>query len=300
MRTSWLWMLTAIALAGTAAHVHTAAHAQAQTDPERILADRLQFSAAEIAGARAGQPVVKTLSTTERDEIGIAGAMRLTGKKERLADWLRNIEHFRTSAQLGTAHVIPMPMTAGAFAGASADENVRNALFGYANAYVNGGDAGIDAYAGAGARSFAADTRQLIQQATAVSSLAPELSAYLQAYPKTTLAGVDQLLYWSSMATDSDPLVAVHQLVIFRRGANEVWIADKTLYATRDIDAGVLAIGLYDTPDGTGYFVVAGSRLKASRLGTAAGRLLRRQIDREGADTVRMYLEWLRDSLAQA
>jgi hypothetical protein len=300
MRSSWWWTLTAIGLAGAAANGYAAAFAPAQTDPERILADHLQFSAEEIAGARAGQPVVKMLSTTDRDEIGFAGAMRLTGKKERLSDWLRNIEHFRTSAQLGTAHVIPMPMTAAGFAGASADENVRNTLFGYANAYVKGGDAGIDAYTGSGARSFAADTRQLIQQATAVSALAPELVAYLQAYPKTTLAGVDQLLYWSSMPTDSDPIATVHQLVIYRRAANEVWIADKTLYATRDIDAGVLAIGLYDTPDGSGYFVVAGSRLKASRLASAAGRLLRRQIEREGADTVRMYLEWLRDSLAQA
>jgi hypothetical protein len=192
-------------------------------------------------------------------------------------------------------------MKAAAFAGASPDENVRNALFGYANAYLKGGDAGVDQYAHSfGGLSFTASTRQLIQQASTMSSLAPELIAYLQSYPKTKLADADQLLYWSSMETDDDPLVTLHQLVIFRRAAAEVWIADKTLYATRDIDAGVAAIGLYDTTDGAGYYVIAGSRIKASRLGSTAGRLLRGRIEREGADTVRMYLEWLRDSLAQS
>lgn len=295
MRRSVWCAVAAIVLAAAGARSH------AQTDPERILADHLQFSADEITSARGGQPVIKILPTADNDEVGFAGALRLTGKKERLRDWLRNIEHFRTSAQLGTAHVIPPAMTAAAFAGASPDENVRNALFGYANAYLKGGDAGVDQYAHSfGGPSFTASTRQLIQQASTMSSLAPELIAYLQAYPKTTLAGADQLLYWSSMETDDDPVVALHQLVIFRRAATEVWIADKTLYATRDIDAGVAAIGLYDTPDGTGYYVIAGSRIKASRLGSAAGRLLRGRIEREGADTVRMYLEWLRDSLAQS
>ncbi len=278
-----------------------AARSYAQTDPERILADHLQFSDADRAAARGGQPVVKMLSTAENDEIGFAGAIRLTGKKERLSEWLRNVEHFRMSAQLGTARAIPTPMTAAAFTAASPDENVRNALFGYANAYTKGGDAGVDQYAGSfGGRSFTADTRKLLQQATALTSLAPELIKYLQSYPKTTLAGADQFLYWSSMPTDAEPLVALHQLVIFHRGSSEVWIADKTLYATRDIDAGVLAMGLYDTADRAGYYVIAGSRIKAARLASAAGRLLRGRIEREGADTVRMYLEWLRDSLAQS
>jgi hypothetical protein len=285
--------LIAVAIAAVSARPY------AQTDPERILADHLQFSAEEIASARSGQPVVKALPVAERNEIGLAGAMRVTGKKERLADWLRNIEHFRTSAQLGTAHVLTTPLTAAAFVAASPDEQVQNALFGYANAYLNGGDAGIAAYAGSDARrSFADDTRLLLQQTTTVASLAPELVAYLQAYPKTTLAGVEQRLYWSSMATDSEPIVALHQLVIFRRAASPIWIADKTLYASRDIDAGVMAIGLYDTPDGARYYVIAGSRLKASQLGSMGARLMRGRIEHEGAETVRMYLEWLRDSLA--
>src|SRR5215831_9908913 len=91
-----------------------------QPDPTRILSDRLGFSPNEIGQARAGQPVVKMLTTSERQDLGIVGAIRLSGKKERLADWLRNIEHFRNSAQLGTTHIVPMPPTAAAFAGVPA------------------------------------------------------------------------------------------------------------------------------------------------------------------------------------
>ena len=80
-----------------------------QADPARILTDRLGFSAREVDQARNGQPIVKMLATTARDQLGIVGAIRLSGTKERLADWLRNIEHFRNSAQLGTTHVVPMP-----------------------------------------------------------------------------------------------------------------------------------------------------------------------------------------------
>jgi hypothetical protein len=92
----------------------------------------------------------------------------------------------------------------------------------------------------------------------------------------------------------------VHHLVIHRPRAGEVWIADKNIYATRYLDAGVMVIGLYDTPDGTGYYAVAGSRIKASRLGGVAATVLRRQVERSAADTVRTYLEWLRESLALA
>jgi len=277
-----------------------AAPQQNSQNPEDILAHRFQFSSAEIGHVRNGQPIVKMLPAGSRDELAIGGAIRLPGTKERLSNWVRNIEHFRSSAQLGVTQVVPIPPTAAAFAALPADESVRNTLFGYANAYVTGGNAAVTAHAGPQApRSFEDDTRVLLQQATTLSALAPELVAFLDAYPKTTLAGADQLLYWSAMPADADAIISLHHLVVYHPPGREVWIADKTIHATRDIDAGIVAIGLYDAAGGAGFYAIAGSRVKASRLGGVAGTLLRRQVERGGIDTVKTYLEWLRDSLAQ-
>ena len=227
------------------------------------------------------------LTTARREELGIVGAIRLSGKKERLADWLRNIEHFRNSAQLGTTHVVPMPPAAAAFAGAPVDQTTREDLFRWAAAYVANG-----------ATAYPDDLRRLIQQAGTMNDLAPEFLSYLASYPQTPLDNVDQLLYWTSMPSDSTSVVSVHHLVIYHPPGREVWIADKTIYATRYIDAGVLAIALYDAPGADGFYAIVGSRLKSSELGGAAATLLHRRIEHQAADTVKTYLEWLRDSLA--
>jgi hypothetical protein len=258
-----------------------------QADPARILSDRLGFSASEVDQARSGQPVVKMLPVGSRDELGIAGAIRLSGKKERLADWLRNIEHFRNSAQLGTTHIVPMPPSAAAFAGVPADPSVREDLFRWASAYVN-----------AGTVAYPDEMRGLIDQARTMNDLVPELVAFLTASPKTPPANVDQLMYWASMPGDSAPILSLHHLVVYHPPGRGVWIADKTIYATRYIDAGILAIALYDARDADGFYAIVGSRVKSSELGGAAAGLLRGRIESGAADTVKTYLEWLRDSLA--
>jgi hypothetical protein len=258
-----------------------------QPDPARILSDRLGFSPSEIDQASAGQPVVKMLTSSQREELGIVGAIRLSGKKERLADWLRNIEHFRNSAQLGTTHVVPMPPTVDAFAGVPADQKAREDLFRWAAAYVS-----------SGACAYPDDMRRLMEQARTVNDLSPEFVSFLTAYPKTPLGNVDQLIYWAAMPADSDSIISVHHLAVYHPPGREVWIADKTIYSTRYIDAGVLAIALYDAPDANGFYAIAGSRVKSSELARTAAALLRGRIERSVADTVKTYLEWLRDSLA--
>lgn len=327
MRTSGWWSIVVL-LSLAAGGQNT------RIDPERMLSERFGFSDAEVTRARQGQPVVRVQADSQ--ELVVGGAIRLAGRKERLSDWLRNIEHFRNSAQLGTTHVIPSPPSAAAFAGVTldaadlaelkqcsagpcdvrlsaealgrlqrdssqAEDIVRQMLGGYTKAYMNGGHAGIAAFDGPHARTtFADDMRQLIGRATALTALAPDLVAFLDRYPAATLPGSDQLFYWSSMPAGSSSILSVHHLIVYRPAASEVWIADKSIYASRHIDAGLLAIGLYDAADGGGFYAVAGSRMMASQLGGVAATVLRRQVERSASDTVKMYLEWIRDSLAQA
>jgi hypothetical protein len=316
MRGSACW-IAALTIAASA----PGGRQEAGVNPERLLSEHFQFSTAEVGQVRQGQPVVKVQADGE--QLKVLGAIRLPGKKERLSDWVKNIEHFRGSAQLGTAHVIPSPPAAGAFAQATldsadlaelqqcrpetcairlpsetlaqvqrepsrADDIIRELLLGYTKAYLHGGWAGVT------------DMRTLIGQTSTLMDLAPELVAYLDGFPNTKLAGVHQLMYWSSMSAGSGSILSVHHLVVHHPRATETWIVDQTVYATRYFDEGVLAIALYDAPDNAGFYAVAGSRVKSSQLGTTTATILRRQIQKSAGDTVRTYLEWIRESLAQA
>ena len=301
-----------------------------RADPERLLADRFQFSQDDLAQARGGQPVAKMIAGAGRHELAIAGAIRLEGDKTRLADWIRDIAQFRGSAELGLARVVSSPPSVASFAdltldpadltalekctsrkcdlrlssealndfttkvqwgssnaAAQANTLAREMFVGYAVAYLHGGDTALG-------NGFA----ELLRSATNLYQLVPAFADYLQRFPSATLAGVEQRLYWSTMPVGKASIVSLHHLVIYRRTASDILIADKTIYASRYFDVGALVISLQDAVDGRGYYLIAGSRMNSSELSDVAGSLLRRQIQRSAVDTVRMYLGWLRDSLA--
>jgi hypothetical protein len=167
-----------------------------------------------------------------------------------------------------------------------------NALFAgmlteYAAAYVHGGDAAVGS-----------DFGDLLRSATTLQELAPEFADYLQKFPGSKLAGVDQRLYWTNLTDSGGSLVSLHHLVVYQRPSGGVMIADKTFYASRYFDVAALVLSMQETPDGKGYYLIAGSRAKSSKLSGVAARVLRGQVEKAAADTVKMYLVWLRDSLA--
>jgi hypothetical protein len=99
--------------------------AQVRTiDAEKLLADRLGFSAAEIGQARAGQAVTKLLPSRDATEVGVAGAVRISGKPDRFVYWLKDIASFRKAAELGLSKKLSSPPQVGDFAdlALSADE----------------------------------------------------------------------------------------------------------------------------------------------------------------------------------
>jgi hypothetical protein len=303
---------------------------QTPVDPERILIERFKFSAAEVDQGRAGQPVAKMIAGSARDELAVVGALRLDGDKKRLVDWVRKIERFRHDAELGLTRGIESPPAARAFAdlvldakdlaalqacrpgrcdlrvpdeliaklqsavawgtpeaAAQANAIVSAMLTDYAAAYMHGGDAAVFN-----------DFGTLLRGATTLYQLAPEFADYLEKFPSRTLAGVDQRLYWTYLNDSSGSLISLHHLVVHQRPSGDVIIADKTFYASRYFDVAALVLSMQDTPDGKGYYLIAGSRVRSSKLTGVGGRVLRGQIERTAAATVRMDLEWLRDSLA--
>jgi hypothetical protein len=302
----------------------------APTDPEHILTERFQFSAEAVSQARSGQPIARMIAGRDRDELAVVGALRLDGDKKRLVDWVRNIEHFRHAAELGLTRAIESPPAAQSFAelvldakdlaalqacrpgrcdlrvpdevmakfqsgvawGTPEASAKANALFAgmlteYAAAYLHGGDAAVSN-----------DFGDLLRSATTLYELAPDFTAYLQKFPGSKLAGVDQRFYWTNLTEASGSIISLHHLVVYRRPSGDVIIADKTFYASRYFDVAALVLSMQDTPDGKGYYLIAGSRARSSRLTGVTGRVLRGQVERAAAATVRMYLMWLRDSLA--
>src|SRR5262245_9737245 len=91
----------------------------ARTDPERILAERVGVTSAEVVQARQGQPVTRV--RVNGGELDVGGAIRLPGRKERPSDRVRNVELFRNAAELGSTRIVALPPTAASFAEVSLD-----------------------------------------------------------------------------------------------------------------------------------------------------------------------------------
>ncbi|HEY2433847.1 MAG TPA: hypothetical protein VGI12_14325 [Vicinamibacterales bacterium] len=302
----------AVVLAGAGIAAQTAG-----VDPEQLLSTRLAFTAAEVGQVRQGQPVVRV--KLDADELSAVGAIRLPGRKERLADWVKNIDHFRRSAEIGMAQPIPTPPSAASLAGVTLDAADRQALQACTAekcamrvsadllARIQHEPSRADEVfrgmllaelTGYIAHGNAAAVAPLVQKATTLTALSPELARFLERYPSATLPSADQMFYWGWTPAGSVAILTLHHLILYKPRPGEIWIADKNLYASRYFDTGVLVIGLYDAADGNGFYAVAGSRATSGYLSGTAASLLRRRIQRSASDTVKVYLEWLRDSLS--
>ena len=88
----------------------------AVSDPERVLGERLQFSASEVEQARSGQPIARMIDGADRDELAVVGAIRLDGDKKRLVNWIRDVGQFRHMAELGLTRAISSPPAVGSVA----------------------------------------------------------------------------------------------------------------------------------------------------------------------------------------
>lgn len=105
-----------------------AAAAQVPTDPEKLLADRFGFTAAEITQARGGKAVAKLLTSQDSSDIGVLGVVRIDGTPARLSGWLRDVANFRKAAELGLARQIGTPPKIGDFADLALDSDELAAL----------------------------------------------------------------------------------------------------------------------------------------------------------------------------
>jgi len=184
-------------------------------------------------------------------------------------------------------------------AGEEANVVARRLLLGYAEAYLRGGHADLGAaHNEKKPRLVAEDFRELIEGATNFNDLAQPLAAYLEGFPTTRLADVEQCLYWARGGVGLEPSITLHHLVIHREAGGAVYVADKQLYASRYTDASLFVLWLGAPADGQGFYLMAGVRGRSRLLGGIGARALRGRIEAESRSYTETYLDWIRKSLA--
>jgi hypothetical protein len=185
-------------------------------------------------------------------------------------------------------------------AAARASLLARQLLLAWSQAYLQGGEDALGAgYDASRPRDVTTDFRALLQSATRLHALASPLAVYLRDFPKAALPGVEQFLYWAKGGVGPEPSITLHHLVIHRGPGGSVYVADKQLYASRYADAGLLVLWLAAPRDGRGYYLLAGLRSRSRELTGFAARMLRSQVEEESRAYTRIYLDWIRKSLAR-
>ncbi len=131
--------------------------------------------------------------------------------------------------------------------------------------------------------------------------IAPPFAAYLEQFPGARLDNSEQFLFWAkNNLTSEGQSISLHQLVVYKAPGGNTFVADKLLFANRDVDAALALISLAPSADGNSFWTLVGARARTTLLSGMTARMLRGTIERGTRDTVKMYLDWVRGSMAGA
>ena len=183
-------------------------------------------------------------------------------------------------------------------AGRRANLTMRQLLLGYADAYLRGGDQALGAMHDLKNPRLRADEfHQVLWQSKELYDIAPPLTAYLEQFPNARPPAADQFLYWGKGGVGPDASVTLHQIIIYPTPGGETFVVDKQIFASRYLDAGLVVFSLALSPDGKGFYAIAGARARSRMLGGTAARLFRGRVEKATRDTATMYLDWVRASM---
>jgi hypothetical protein len=170
----------------------------------------------------------------------------------------------------------------------------------YVAAYQeNGVDALGDVLDKKTARSRSQEYRALLANSPYLVEYVRELADYLAAYPKRTLAGAEDVFYWTKDMSGPKPVVSGYHLTIYR-GPRGTLVANRLLGSTHFLNAGLDIMAAVPTPDGKGVYLLSLYRTRLDPpTGMLAGALMGKVKD--GIETgVRENLVAARTRLAAA
>jgi hypothetical protein len=131
-----------------------------------------------------------------------------------------------------------------------------------------------------------------------VWNLAYPFASYLETFPAGRPPDVEERFYWTHETSGRQPVTTLHHVVLQRLPDKSLRLADKQFYASRDLDTALLVGQATPVADGKQFDLVLMVRGRSARLGSMAARVVRGRIERETADTLAMYLDWLRKTFA--
>ena len=180
----------------------------------------------------------------------------------------------------------------------------RQALFGYVQAYVEGGNAALGEYNDKKHPVRLADEfAGLLRYSPYLNEYAPEFHSFLENYPKEKLEDTKEFLYWSMETFGLKPTISVTHVTIYRQeGAKgeTIFIATKQIAASHYFDASLGLTVLVEAEDARGkpgVYVVYVNRSRADALKGRFGGMRRGVVEGKTLNAMKKNLAELRDRL---
>jgi hypothetical protein len=166
-------------------------------------------------------------------------------------------------------------------AGAAVVRFIHERVLEYANAYEKGGNAELAVYRNKSKPQYVAkEFEALLDNSPYVLQYRPELHKYLTDYPKATLEGASDFLYWSIINFGPKPTLRLNHVTIYptEKGKNGATIiTSKQLYYSRYFDTGFELYTL--VPDAArpdnGFYLVTVNRYRTDLGGGLTGKVMR-------------------------
>ena len=106
-------------------------------------------------------------------------------------------------------------------------------------------------------RLLSSEFKLLLKQSPYLPEYVPAFSAYLDSYPKGTLAGASDVIYWTKDNFGLKPVLSIYHLTIWNDPAQPVALASiKQLYASHFFNAGLDLIAAVDGDAGKGLYLL--------------------------------------------
>jgi hypothetical protein len=169
-------------------------------------------------------------------------------------------------------------------AAAQVTARARRSIVDYVSAYMKNGDAALVTYNDRAEPVSAMEQwRAIMASSPYLQQYSPALKEYLEQYPRKTLAGAKDVLYWvQEDYTGLAPVTSVVHGVIYQDPArpDRTLVAQKQLYASHYYDGSFAVATVIDAPDGT--YLIYANRARGDLLKGGFGGL-KRKIARDQA-----------------
>ncbi len=169
-------------------------------------------------------------------------------------------------------------------AAAQVTARARQSIVDYVSGYVKNGDAALVTYNDRAEPVSAREQwRGIMASSPYLQQYSPALKEYLEQYPRKTLPGARDVLYWvTEDYTGLAPVTSVVHAVIYEDPArpDRTLVAQKQLYASHYYDGSFAVATVIDAPDGT--YLIYANRSRGDLLKGGFGGL-KRKIARDQA-----------------